>query len=63
MTDGLVAKVKVGNVEIGGGALPVFIAGPCVIEDREAMIAAIDGMLAYTEHLAEVVKERAETSR
>lgn len=38
MTDGVMAKVKVGNVEIGGGAPPVFIAGPCVIEDRDSTV-------------------------
>lgn len=42
MTAVTVAKVRVGNVEIGGGAPPVFIAGPCVIEDRDSTVRAAE---------------------
>ena len=42
--DGAVAKVRVGSVEIGGGGLPVFIAGPCVIEDRDSTVRAAEAL-------------------
>jgi len=34
------SRVRVGDVEIGGGAPPVLIAGPCVIEDRGSTLKA-----------------------
>jgi 2-dehydro-3-deoxyphosphooctonate aldolase (KDO 8-P synthase) len=40
VTDNPVAKVRVVNIEIGGGAPPVLIAGPCVIEDRDSTLKA-----------------------
>ena len=42
--DGAVAKVRVGSVEIGGGGIPVFIAGPCVIEDRDSTVRAAEAL-------------------
>lgn len=39
MTDGSALRVRVGNVEMGGGLPPVLIAGPCVIEGRESTLA------------------------
>ena len=44
MTDSVMAKVRVGSVEIGGGGLPVFIAGPCVIEDRDSTVRIAEAL-------------------
>ncbi len=44
--DGVVAKVRAGNVEIGGGMPPVLIAGPCVIEDRDSTLKAAEDLAA-----------------
>lgn len=38
MTNGAVQAVKAGGLTIGGGELPVLIAGPCVIEDRDSTL-------------------------
>ena len=44
MTDNAMSRVRVGNVEIGGGDPPVLIAGPCVIEDRGSTLRAAEGL-------------------
>ncbi len=51
MTDNPVAKVRVGNIEIGGGAPPVLIAGPCVIEDRESTLKAAQDLAGICSRL------------
>jgi 2-dehydro-3-deoxyphosphooctonate aldolase (KDO 8-P synthase) len=51
LTDGITAKVRVQNVEIGGGASPVFIAGPCVIEDRDSTVRAAETLAAICSRL------------
>ena len=51
MTDGVMAKVRVGNLEIGGGAPPVFIAGPCVIEDRDSTLRAAEDLAGICSRL------------
>jgi len=44
VTDNAMSRVRVGNVEIGGGDPPVLIAGPCVIEDRGSTLRAAEGL-------------------
>jgi 2-dehydro-3-deoxyphosphooctonate aldolase (KDO 8-P synthase) len=51
VTPSVVAKVKVKNVEIGGGAHPVLIAGPCVIEDRESTVRAAEDLVGICSRL------------
>jgi len=51
MTDEAVARVRVGNVEIGGGAPPVLIAGPCVIEDRDSTVGAAESLAGICSRL------------
>jgi 2-dehydro-3-deoxyphosphooctonate aldolase (KDO 8-P synthase) len=51
MTQGVAAKVKVGNVEIGGGVHPVLIAGPCVIEDRDSTVRAAEDLAGICSRL------------
>jgi len=36
------SKVKVRDIQVGGGNFPVLIAGPCVIEDRDSTIRAAE---------------------
>jgi len=45
MTGDPVAKVTVGNIEIGGGRSPVLIAGPCVIEDRVSTLKVAEDLV------------------
>ncbi len=51
MTDGPVAKVMIGKVEIGGGAPLVLIAGPCVIEDRDSTVKVAEDIAGICSRL------------
>jgi len=42
-------SVKVGNISIGGGSPPVFIAGPCVIENEKLTIEIALSLKAIAE--------------
>jgi 2-dehydro-3-deoxyphosphooctonate aldolase (KDO 8-P synthase) len=44
--------VTVGNIRIGGGNPLVLIAGPCVLESRDAALQVADSVKAITERLA-----------
>lgn len=44
MTDVAVAKVRVGNIEIGNRTKPALIAGPCVIEDRDKTLRVAEAL-------------------
>jgi 2-dehydro-3-deoxyphosphooctonate aldolase (KDO 8-P synthase) len=42
-------KINIGGVEIGGDAPLAFIAGPCVIESRDAALRAADALRSISE--------------
>jgi len=44
VTQDVVKKVMVGNVQVGAGAPPVLIAGPCVIENRDSTLKAAEAL-------------------
>jgi len=46
-----VKDINIGNVTIGGDNPLVFIAGPCVIESRDAALRAADGLKSVSEAL------------
>jgi len=47
-----IREIKAGNVKIGGGNNPlVFIAGPCVIEERDSTLRAAERLKTYSEEL------------
>ena len=47
-----IREVKIGKIKMGGNNNPlVFIAGPCVIEDRDSTLRAAERLKEYSEEL------------